>query len=130
MATIVKPYTFSAGATIVAAEHNDNFDTIYNDYNGNITNANIASGASIVDTKLAQITTANKISGAAITLLTSLPSGAGLVPITNIATVTGTGTINCVLTASKGPGAVTSTAVNGWIMFVIGSDNNYIPYWK
>jgi len=52
MATITKPNTFSAGATIFAAEHNSNFDTIYNDFNGNITNVNIASGAAISDTKL------------------------------------------------------------------------------
>lgn len=31
MALISKPNTFSAGATIIASEHNDNFDTIYND---------------------------------------------------------------------------------------------------
>ena len=49
MATITKPNTFSAGETIIAAEHNANFDTIYNDYNGNITNANVASGAAIAD---------------------------------------------------------------------------------
>ena len=61
MAIIAKPNTFSAGATIIASEHNANFDTIYNDYNGNITNANIASNASITDTKLAQITTAGKV---------------------------------------------------------------------
>ena len=74
MALITKTFTFSAGATIVAAEHNTNFDTLYNDYNGNITNANVASGAAIVDTKLAQITTANKVSGAALTSLGSIPS--------------------------------------------------------
>ena len=42
MSIVVKPYTFSAGAIIVAAEHNSNFDTLYNDYNGNITNANVS----------------------------------------------------------------------------------------
>ena len=52
MALITKPNTFSAGAIIVAAEHNSNFDTIYNDYNGNITNANLAAGAAIVGSKL------------------------------------------------------------------------------
>ena len=68
MATISKPYTFSAGAVIVAAEHNSNFDTIYNDYNGNITNANVASGAAIGDTKLASITTAGKVNISALTV--------------------------------------------------------------
>lgn len=92
MSVISKPYTFSAGATIIASEHNSNFDTIYNEFNGNITNSNIASGAAIVDTKLAQITTASKVSGAAITSLSSLPSGAGVVPIANLATGTPDGT--------------------------------------
>ena len=52
MSLIVKNNTFSTGATILASEHNDNFDTIYNDYNGNITNANIAAGAGIAATKV------------------------------------------------------------------------------
>jgi starch phosphorylase len=60
MATITKDHTFSTGATIVASEHNDNFNTIYNDYNGNITTANLAAGAAIADTQLAQISTAGK----------------------------------------------------------------------
>ena len=66
MATIVKPNTFSAGATIVAAEHNDNFDTIYDEFNGNIDNDNIKASAGIVDTKLATISTAGKINPTAI----------------------------------------------------------------
>lgn len=69
MSLITLPYTFTAGATIVAAEHNSNFSTIYNDYNGNITNANIAAGAAIVDTKLAAISTAGKVN------ITSLTAG-------------------------------------------------------
>jgi hypothetical protein len=92
MATISKPYTFSAGATIVASEHNSNFDTIYNEFNGSISNANIDTMAAIADSKLAQITTAGKVSGAAITLLTSLPSGAGIIPIANLASGTADGT--------------------------------------
>lgn len=84
MATITKPNTFSAGATIVASEHNANFDTIYTDYNGNITNANISGTAAIIDSKLAQITTASKVSGAAITSISSLPSGAGVIPTANL----------------------------------------------
>ena len=61
MATIVKPYTFSAGAVIIASEHNSNFDTLYTEFNGNITNINISASAAIVDTKLDQITTAQKV---------------------------------------------------------------------
>jgi len=49
-----------------------------------ITNAKIAAGAAIADTKLAQITTAGKVSGSALTGLASIPSGAGLLPVANI----------------------------------------------
>ncbi len=52
MAVIVKPYTFSAGATVIAAEHNSNFDTIYDEFNGEISNANIASDAAIAISKI------------------------------------------------------------------------------
>ena len=47
-----------------------------------ITNAMLA--GSIADSKLNQITTASKVSGAAITLLTSLPAGAGKIPTANL----------------------------------------------
>lgn len=53
MGTVSKSYTFTAGNTIIAAEHNTNFDTLYNLVNGNIDNDNIASNAAIVSTKLA-----------------------------------------------------------------------------
>ena len=52
MSLISKPNTFSAGTIIVASEHNANFDIIYSDYNGNITNANISGSASIAYSKL------------------------------------------------------------------------------
>lgn len=52
MSIVVKPYTFSPGGTIIAAEHNSNFDTIYSDYNGSISNTNIATLAAIANTKL------------------------------------------------------------------------------
>ena len=68
IAIISKPFTFTNGSIVQASEHNSNFDTIYNDYNGNITNANIASGAAIADTKLAQITTSGKVSNVALTI--------------------------------------------------------------
>lgn len=53
MSLISKVYTFVTGQTIVAAQHNANFDTIYNDYNGNITNANISASAAIDPSKIA-----------------------------------------------------------------------------
>lgn len=52
MSIVSIPFTFSAGAVIIAAQHNSNFSTIYNDYNGNIQNVNIASGAGIIYSKL------------------------------------------------------------------------------
>jgi hypothetical protein len=42
---------FTANTDALAAEVNTDFNTIYNDYNGNITNANVATGASIDPTK-------------------------------------------------------------------------------
>jgi len=84
MGIVIKSYTFSAGATIIAAEHNSNFDILYNLVNGNIDNNNVKLNAGIVDSKLAQITTASKVSGTAITGLASLPSGAGVIPNANL----------------------------------------------
>ena len=60
------------------------------DLAGSIINADISASAAIVDTKLAQITTAGKVSGAAVTAISSLPAGAGLVPTANL----GSGTAN------------------------------------
>ena len=51
---------------IVASEHNSNFDVLYNLVNGSIDNANIDAGAAIVDTKLAQLTTAGKVASSAV----------------------------------------------------------------
>lgn len=51
-----------------------------------ITNAKVAASAAIADTKLATISTAGKVSGAALTSLTSVPSGAGALPVANIPT--------------------------------------------
>ena len=67
MAKITKPTTFSSGTTAKSGEVNSNFDTIYNEFNGSIDNANIKANAGIVDTKLAQITTASKVSTSALT---------------------------------------------------------------
>ena len=51
-----------------------------------LTDAEIAAAAAIVDTKLAQIATAAKVSGAALTSLSSVPSGAGRLPDANLPT--------------------------------------------
>ncbi|MBI5200595.1 MAG: hypothetical protein HY925_03330, partial [Elusimicrobia bacterium] len=46
--------------------------------------AQIAAGANISDSKLAAITTAGKVSGAALTSLSSVPGGAGALPDANL----------------------------------------------
>lgn len=66
MGLVAKNYTFSAGATIVAAEHNSNFDTLYTVVNGNLNTNNLLSSAGIVDTQLAQITTTGKVNLSAV----------------------------------------------------------------
>jgi hypothetical protein len=53
MAIVIKPFTFSAGATIIAAEHNSNFDTLYNLVNGNLDTNNLSPTANITSTQLA-----------------------------------------------------------------------------
>lgn len=90
MGLVTKPYNFSAGATIFAAEHNSDFDTLYNLVNGSITNTNldaaaaiaytklnltgtilnadVNASAAIVDTKLATISTAGKVNISALTV--------------------------------------------------------------
>jgi hypothetical protein len=52
-----------------------------------IVNAEIATNAQIADTKLAQISTAGVVSGAALTALTSVPGGAGVIPAANLTSV-------------------------------------------
>lgn len=61
MSTITKPFTFTAGSTIIASEHNSNLDTIYNDYNGSIKNVNVAADALIAASKINLTTIAQAI---------------------------------------------------------------------
>jgi len=49
-----------------------------------IVNADISASASILDTKLAQLTTALKVAGTSLTGLSSIPSAAGVIPATNL----------------------------------------------
>jgi len=50
--TITKNNTFTSGTTAVAGEVNANFDTIYSEFNGSISNTNISGSAAIVGSKL------------------------------------------------------------------------------
>ena len=73
MAIVLKPYTFSAGATVIASEHNSNFDTLYNLVNGGLDNANLSSSAAIKGSQLGTLDT--------------IGAGAGIIPTINIETV-------------------------------------------
>jgi hypothetical protein len=86
MALITKPNATTNGQVASGSEISANFDTIYNDHNGNITNANIAAAAAIADSKLAQIATYGKVSGASLTSLASISSAAGIIPADNVST--------------------------------------------
>jgi len=78
------PFTFSPGGTIVSSQVNSCLSVIYNDYNGNVGNSNLSSSIVITDSKLAQITSASKVSATALTGLASTPSGAGVIPAANL----------------------------------------------
>lgn len=67
MSIVNKPHTFSPSTTASASEVNDDFDTLYNEFNGSISAANLASNA-VTTAKItdANVTTA-KIADAAVT---------------------------------------------------------------
>lgn len=62
----------------------DFYDLVENSSVINIVNADISASAAIAGSKLATITTAGKVSGAALTSLSSTPSAAGALPVANI----------------------------------------------
>jgi len=77
MSLITLPYVFSVGQTIIASQHNNNFSTIYNDYNGNITSANMASNISI---PYSSLSLNNSIRQTDIVATFNNSSGFGVVP--------------------------------------------------
>jgi hypothetical protein len=77
MALITLTYVFTVGTTIIASQTNLNNTTIYNDYNGNITDANISASAAIEYTKLALSGT---IKQSDISSTFGSASGFGMVP--------------------------------------------------
>ena len=89
MGIITKPSTFSSGATAIAAQVNNDFDVVYNEINGGLDNDNIKASAGIVDTKLAQITSASKVDCSALTNMSNLPTAAGSIPSLSIGVLTG-----------------------------------------
>jgi hypothetical protein len=75
---------------------------------GVIANADVNAAAAIVDTKLATISTAGKVSGAALTSLASIPVGAGLIPTANLPSIAG-GTFGRLITSVTVDSAVVNT---------------------
>lgn len=53
MALITRLYSYTDGNTILASQNNANENTLYNEINGNLDNANIKANAGIVESKLA-----------------------------------------------------------------------------
>lgn len=81
MATLSKGQVFGATEQVTNTKLHNLVDL------GSITNivdADCSAAMNLQDTKLAQITTASKVSGSAIVFLPSIPSGAGLLPFANI----------------------------------------------
>lgn len=68
MGLVSRDFVYSAGAVIVASQHNTNENTLYTLVNGNLNTANLASNANIADTQLASITTAGKVNISALTM--------------------------------------------------------------
>lgn len=62
MALVTKTFTFSAGAVIVASQHNTNFDTLYNLVNGTLNTANLDPSAAVAATQLNLATIAQTMS--------------------------------------------------------------------
>lgn len=57
MGVIVLPTTFADNTIPTAAQFNGDFNTIYSEFNGNITNANISASAAIAASKLDGVAT-------------------------------------------------------------------------
>lgn len=133
MSIIAIPNTFTVGSTIFASQHNSNFSTIYSDYNGNVTDANLSASAAISYSKLSLnnsikstdlytgtvITQTGQVSGTSLTLLGNIPSGAGVIPSINIGNLFGSWvskTIGASLNASvfqaATDGMVTAFSIN------------------
>lgn len=83
MSIVAKPYTFPlTGPVIRSAEINADYDILYNDYNGNITNDNISPTAGIRYDKLVTMSGDATITGAGVITVTG--SGSGFLPVGTI----------------------------------------------
>jgi hypothetical protein len=111
---IVRPNLYVPGTVIRSAEVNDDFDTLYNDYNGNIDNSNIANTAAIEVLKLEDMLTGEIIVG---NTATTRPQ---IVTMHGNATVAADGTV----TVSGGSGSTTSVIAND-----VATNATMFPVW-
>lgn len=85
MGSIVKPKTWADGDNVLYSDINTNFDTLYNEVNGNLDNNNIKASAAIAESKITFSTsTGHNHDG----------SNSKLIPAFAVFTVTGAVTVN------------------------------------
>lgn len=138
-----RTYTYSTGEVIDATKVTTNEDNLYNYLaggvdtfkdgsivsadiqDGTIANADIATSAEIADSKLANITTAGKVNGTAITGLGSIPSGAGTIPAANLGGVTlPSGAVFFMISGSCPSGTTDVTATYADRMIIANATQN------
>ena len=95
MALTIPYAAFAPGATIVSAEHNANNAAIATAVNGNLDTNSLKANAGIVDTQLATISTAGKVSGTAIT--------SGAIAIASLSAVLNTITAGLLIDGAASP---------------------------
>jgi hypothetical protein len=88
-----------------SANKSDFYSIVNNSTVTGIVNADLSPSAAVVDTKLATINTAGKVDGSAITNLTNVPSGAGVIPAVNLPNSIADSHLATISTAGKVSGA-------------------------
>jgi hypothetical protein len=111
MPSFTRGYTFSSVEQVT----NDKLHLLVdNATQTQIVNADVSTVAAIADTKLASITTASKVNGAAITGLANIPSGAGEIPAVNLAAIY---PIGCIYTTTVPTDPATVFGFGTWEAF-------------
>ena len=87
-----------------------------------IVNADCSNSMGLADTKLAPITTANKVSGTSLTGLASIPAGAGTIPSANVPAPTLFGAWD----ATKNNNTEYTAATDGFVVAYSTSYNNTV----
>jgi hypothetical protein len=111
MSLITNPSTFLNGQVADAAAVTAAFNTVYNDYNGNVTDANLANTG---------ITTYGKVNGTSLSSLGNINSGAGSIPAINLQALYPIGTIYSNVSNSANPATLfgfgTWVAIEGYVV--------------